>query len=87
MKQYKEIHPQLKALQVLWNIPEETLNTILWVNTWEENKNKSLAIGYACQYIEWMVEVCEVNSPEEAWEEWCLMQDIEHEVDNNPYLI
>lgn len=88
MKIFEERHPQLEGLKVMWNLPEDMLNTILWVNTAESNLEleKPLAIGYACQYIEYMTEVLDVESPENAWEDWCITYDIEHEIENNPYL-
>lgn len=84
----KENHPQLAGLKALWNLPDETLNKILWANTVDSNieLEKPLAIGLACQYIEYMEEFEGTSNPAEAWESWCIQRNIEHEIENNPYL-
>lgn len=57
------------------------LNDILWENT---NKNiKHEVIGLANEYIEYMTSIVETD---EAWEDWCKDNFIEHEIVNNPYL-
>jgi hypothetical protein len=77
-------HPHLNALKTMWNLPEETLNKILWANTFDGIKNQ--AIGLANEYIDYMEASCDTYDPAEAWESWCQHNDIEHEIDNNPYL-
>ena len=80
-----ERHPQLEALKLLWNFPEEVLNKVLWANTSDDNEDKELAIGLASQYLEFMDAICGVEDPKDAWEEWCEIHYIEHEINSNPY--
>jgi len=80
-------HPQLEGLKELWNYPEEMLNRVLWANDNGDGAGeREHTIGYASEYIDYMEAVAEVDLPEDAWEEWCMRNDIEHEIDNNPYL-
>ena len=83
LEQKLEKHPQLEGLKALWNYPEEILNRVLWAN---DNNGDLKAIGYADEYIDYMEAICDTNKPEEAWESWCISNNIEHEIDNNPYL-
>ena len=78
-------HPQLAGLKTLWSFPDEILNKVLWVNTtsWED---KETAIGYANEYLDFMDAIVGVELPEDAWEEWCILNRIDHEIDNNPYI-
>jgi len=85
-KHIQEKHSQLEALKVLWNYPEDVLNKILWVNTSEDHEGKELAVGLASEYIDFMDAVVETDNPAEAWNYWCLINKIEHESSNNPYL-
>ena len=79
-------HPQLKGLQVLWNFNDEILNKVLWVNTPDGNGiEKATAIGEAASYLEYL-DGSDYSKPEDAWEEWCLDNDLVHEINNNPYL-
>lgn len=84
---YKRImnHHQLEALKLMWDLPEDILNKILWVNTPYSSEDKDLAIGLACQYLNFMEGVDYPYSPSHAWEEWCISNKIEHEIENNPY--
>ena len=77
-------HPNLQALISLWDIDKEVLNKILWVN--HVKYDRSNDIGRANEYLEFMEEIVETTNPANAWEEWCLNNDIEHEISNNPYL-
>ena len=79
-------HPQLAGLQALWNYPDDVLNAVLWANTEDDNDERELAIGYASQYINYMESVVGTDNPAEAWYDWCIHNNIEHEADNNPYL-
>ena len=79
-------HPQLHALKILWNFSDDILNKVLWANTSTVPEDRELAIGLASQYIDFMDAVVETDKPEDAWEEWCILNNIEHEIDNNPYL-
>jgi len=84
MKTTDTEHPLLAGLQALWGHDDDTLNKILWVNTYEHSRDES--IGFANEYIEFMDSTAETDDPAEAWEDWCHMHCIEHEIDNNPYL-
>lgn len=77
-------HPNLAGLKALWNIPEETLNKILWAN--HDWNSKGEDIGRANKYIEFMDAIIETSNPAEAWEQWCIENKIEHEIENNPYI-
>lgn len=80
-------HPQLEGLKAVWKYPEEMLNKILWVNSDDiEAGKRELAIGHASKYIDYMEAVCGTDNPAEAWEDWCISNDMEHEINNNPYL-
>jgi hypothetical protein len=80
-------HPQLEGLKALWNYTEEVLNEILWANdNGGQAGEREHAIGYASEYIDYMEAVCGTEDPAEAWKSWCESNDIEHEIDNNPYL-
>lgn len=80
-------HPQLDGLKALWNLPVELLNRILWANDSGGSANeREVTIGYASQYIDYMVSIVDTEDPAEAWSDWCEFNDIEHEIDNNPYL-
>lgn len=89
MELIKEEHPQLNGLKALWKFPDAYLNQMLWIYTpsspdcigWDE---KAGAIGAACEYIEFM-EGYEYDDPEEAWEQYCYLYNIEHEITNNPF--
>ena len=84
----KDKHPQLEGLKALWNYPEEILNKVLWANTnGNEASQREQSIGYASEYLDFMDASVGVDLPEDAWEEWCISNDIEHEIENNPYLI
>lgn len=86
-RKYKDLepHPQLKRLKDMWNIREDILNKILWVSTNNHPELKESAIGMACEYIDFM-SGCETSDPAEAWSTWCIVNKIEEQLDNNPYL-
>lgn len=84
-KNMEEKHQYLNVLKRVWSLPDETLNKILWVNT-PKYDSQEQSLGYASEYIDFMVAVVETDYPEEAWEDWCLIHGIEHEIENNPYI-
>lgn len=76
-------HPNLEGLVALWDIEKETLNKILWAN--HDKHDRANDIGRANTYLEFMDEIVQTTNPAEAWEEWCIDNDMEHAIDNNPY--
>lgn len=80
-----QLHPQLAGLRALWNFSDEILNAVLWANTGDWS-DKEVSIGYASEYIDFMEAVAGVNNPADAWIEWCYANNIEHEINSNPYL-
>jgi hypothetical protein len=84
MKNNKGDHPQLAGLKALWNYPDDTLNKVLWASTDWSAKEES--IGHASAYLDHMDAIAETDDPKEAWESWCTLNKIEHEIPNNPYI-
>lgn len=82
----KENHPQLSMLKAMWNYPDEVLNKVLWANTPNDPDERQRAIGDAQHYLDFMESVVETDKPEDAWEQFCIIYKIEHEIENNPYL-
>ena len=82
MKQKR--HVQLAGLKTLWKHPDEVLNASLSAFT-DNGEHKEQAIGLASEYLDFMEAVIGTDDPSEAWEEWCMIYDIEHEINNNPF--
>lgn len=81
MQESEMKHHQLEGLKALWNYPEEMLNKVLWAQG-----NDETAIGFASEYIDYMEAVCDTDNPVDAWESWCIRNNMEREIENNPYI-
>lgn len=82
MRENHRKHPQLSGLKALWNLPEDTLNEILWA--FHEQSESELTIGYACKYIDFMTAIADTNNPAEAWDLFCEEEDF-FEGRENPF--
>jgi hypothetical protein len=84
MENQKGNHPYLDTLKAMWDLPDETLNDVLWENTNDVTRHDS--IGFANEYLDFMESVEGTTIPSEAWEYWCIANNIQHEIDSNPYI-
>lgn len=67
---------KLKCLREGWSFPKSVVDAVYY--QFDESFDSS------DEYLS-LMDGLEVDTPKEAWEDYCKNNDIEHEINNNPF--
>lgn len=70
----------LKALLNMWTFDPEAIKKVFY-----HFSSNGRHIDDANEYLE-LMDGLEVTNPAEAWDDYCMDNDLEHEIDNNPFI-